>query len=202
MSDINPELDQNDEGQSQAKKADDVNARLLEESKRNKAKANEYKSQLAELEEFKRQKLEEEGNYKTLLQQANDKLKAKEEESRALRRTTLQGNIVSTISRFASDVVDLDDLLNQPKFKSIIEEGLDEESLSLTDEAAQKYIKIVLDAKPHLRKSVIAPATHKNGKPVYVEKETKEKSWQDMNEKERADYKIKLMLEKTNPKTA
>lgn len=202
MSELNPELDSTDEGQSQTKKTDDVNVRLLEESKRNKAKANEYKTQLAELEEFKRLKLEEEGNFKTLLQQANDKLKAKDEESKALRQKTLKGNIVSTITRFANDVVDLEDLLNQPKFKSIIEEGLDEESLSLTDEAAEKYVKSVLEAKPHLRKPGAAITTHKNGKPVFIEKETKVKSWAEMNAQEREAEKIRLMIEKTSPSKA
>ena len=202
MSEENLELGSNDEGQSQTKKTDDVNVRLLEESKRNKAKANEYKTQLAELEEFKRLKLEEEGNFKTLLQQANDKLKAKDEESKALRQKTLKGNIVSTITRFANDVVDLEDLLNQPKFKSIIEEGLDEESLSLTDEAAEKYVKSVLEAKPHLRKPGAAITTHKNGKPVFIEKEAKVKSWAEMNAQEREAEKIRLMIEKTSPSKA
>lgn len=201
MSEQNPELDLKDEGQSQQKKSDDVNARLLEESKRNKAKAGEYKAQLAELEEFKRLKLEEEGNFKTLLQQANEKLKAKDEESKVLRQKTLKGNIVSTITRFANDVVDLEDLMNQPKFKSIIEEGLDEENLGLTDEAAEKYVKAVLDAKPHLRKASNAVVLQKNGKPVYVEKDVKEKSYGEMSPKEKADLRAKLMNEQINPKS-
>lgn len=188
MSEQNPELDSNDEGQPQTKKTDDVNLRLLEESKRNKAKANEYKSQLAELEEFKRQKLEEEGNYKTLLEQANKKLKDKDEESKSLRQKTLKSNIVSTITRFANDVVDLEDLLNQPKFKSIIEEGLDEESLGLTDEAADKYVKAVLDAKPHLRKTPPVTPTRQNGKPAYVSKEVKEKDTASMTSEELQNY--------------
>lgn len=199
MSEQNPELDPNDEGQSQTKKTDDVNARLLEESKRNKAKAKELSTQLAELEEFKRLKLEEEGNFKTLLQQANEKLKAKDEESKALKQKTLKGNIVSTISRFASDVVDLDDLLNQPKFKSIIEEGLDEDSLGLTEEAAQKYVKTLRESKPHLFKTTQSIQTHKNGKPTYIEKDAKEKSWNELSSREKEDLKIKLMLEKSNP---
>lgn len=202
MSELNPELDSNDEGQSQTKKTDDVNARLLEESKRNKARANEYKSQLAELEEFKRLKLEEEGNFKVLLQQANEKLKTKDEEFKVLKQKTLKGNIVSTISRFANDVVDLEDLLNQSKFKSIIEEGLDEDSLSLKDEAAEKYVKAVLEAKPHLRKSIPGVQTHKGGKPAYIEKDAKEKTYGEMSAREKEEYKIKLMLEKSTPSKA
>ena len=202
MSEQNSELDSNDEGQPQTKKTDDVNLRLLEESKRNKAKANEYKSQLAELEEFKRQKLEEEGNYKTLLEQANKKLKDKDEESKSLRQKTLKSNIVSTITRFANDVVDLEDLLNQPKFKSIIEEGLDEDSLTLKEEFAEKYVKSVLEAKPHLRKTPAQTPTRQGGKPAYIEKEAKEKAYSEMNEKEKADFKLKLMLEKSNPKSS
>jgi hypothetical protein len=170
MSEVNPELDSIDEGQSQ-QKADDVNTRLLEESKKNKAKLQAANAKLAELEGFRSQKLEEEGQYKKLLEQANEKLKLKDEESKSLKQKTLKGNIVSTISRFANDVVDLDDLLNQPKFKSIIEDGLDEDSLSLTDEAAQAYVKAVLEAKPHLKKPSSAIQTHKGGKPNYVPKE-------------------------------
>lgn len=198
MSEENLELGSNDEGQSQTK-PEDVNARLLEESKRNKAKLQAANAMLKELESFKTQKLEEDGNYKKLLDQANEKLKLKDEESRTLKQKTLKGNITSTIARFANDVVDLEDLLNQPKFKSIIEDGLDEESLSLTDEAAQAYVKAVLEAKPHLKRPGTVVATQKNGKPVFVEKEVKEKTWAEMSARERESEKIRLMLERSTP---
>lgn len=197
MSEQTAEVPVNDEGQNST--TEDVNARLLRESQENKRKAQELKKQLADLENFKRQKLEEEGNYKSLLEQTQAELKREREEKQTLRQQTLKGNIVSTISRFASDVVDLDDLLNQPKFKSIIEEGIDEDNLSLLPDAAEKYVKAVLEAKPHLKKQSTPIGTHKGGKPAFVERDVKEKSFNEMSAKERADLKIKLMLEKNNP---
>jgi hypothetical protein len=170
MSEQVAEVQTNDEGQNSVR-TDDVNARLLKESQDNKRKAKELAVQLAELENFKKAKLEEEGNYKSLLEQANAKLKAHEEESKSLKQKTLKGNIVSQISRYATDAVDLEDLMNQPKFKSIIEEGIDEDSLSLSQEAAEKYVKAVYEAKPHLRKQSAPVGTHKGGKPSYTAKE-------------------------------
>jgi len=172
MSEVNPELDSNDEGQSQ-QKADDVNSRLLEESKKNKAKLQAANVKLAELESFRTQKLEEEGQYKKLLEQANEKLKLKDDESKSLKQKTLKANIVSTISKLAGDVYDLDDVMNQPKFKHHLEEGIDEESLTVSAEKAQAYLDAVFSAKPHLKKPVTSVQTHKGGKPNYIPKETK-----------------------------
>lgn len=183
MSEQMPEVANQDEGQAQTK-TDDVNQRLLRESQENKRKAQALAAQLTELENFRKQKLEEEGNFKTLLEQANEKLKQKEEETRSLKQKTLKGNIVSTISRYANEVVDLDDLLNQPKFKSIIEEGIDEENLSLSGDAAERYVKAVLEAKPHLKKQSTPIGTHKGGKPSYTTKEAPKKDLSSMTSDE------------------
>jgi hypothetical protein len=198
MSEQTAEVPNQDEGQTQAK-PDDVNQRLLRESQEYKNKLKEERAKNAELEHFRKLKLEEEGNFKSLLESEKARADRLESEAKDLRQKTLKGNIVSTISRFASDAVDLDDLLNQPKFKSIIEEGIDEDSLSLSEEKAQEYIKKVYEAKPHLRKQSTPITTHKGGKPGFVEKEAKEKTYSEMTPKERAELKIKLMMEKNNP---
>lgn len=166
-----------------------VNERLLAESKANKQRNKELQARLDAIE---KSKLEEEGKYKELL----DKEKKEKEELQssisASNQKVLKANIRATIAKFATDVVDMDDLMNQPKFKKIIEEGLDGDELTLSDEAAQKYVKAVYEAKPHLKKVVATPGTHKGGKPTYNGKD-QEKDYKDMSAAEKAKYRRALL---------
>lgn len=163
MSVENSEVDDKSK-ETPAPKGSEVNDRLLAESKANKKRAQEL---AAELDAIKNKQLEEQGNYKDLL----EKEKKEKEELRnnlvSSSQKTLKANIQATVAKFATDVVDLEDLMNQPKFKKILEEGIDGEELTLSEDAAEKYVKAVLEAKPHLRKTVVIPGTHKGGKPNY-----------------------------------
>jgi len=71
----------------------------------------------------------------------------------ATRKTTLKAQIKAQVARFAPDAVDLDDLLNQPKFSHLLEGGVDEESLSLSEDAAKAYVAEVYKAKPWMKKA-------------------------------------------------
>lgn len=206
MSEENLELGSNDEGQSQQESEVERKDRLLEESKRNKerfqaanAQLKSVTAQLKELEAFKNSKLTEEGNYKVLLEKANEKLKKIEEDSAELRRKTLRSNILSTLSRLAPDAHDVEILMTQKKHKHLLDAGLDEDTLSLRDEDGLNFLNAVFQEKPFLRKTNPTIFTHKGGKPAYVEKEVKEKTYAEMNAQEKEEFKIKLMLEKSTP---
>lgn len=132
------------------KALESTNARLLEESKQTKQKYQETKSKF---EMTEREKLEKEGNYQALLEAERNRLAEIEAESRAMKQKVLKSNIQSTIAKYAGEVHDLEDLLNQSKFSHILKDGIDDNSLTLSEEKAKEYVHEVLKAKPYMRKS-------------------------------------------------
>jgi hypothetical protein len=127
-----------------------TNKRLLEESKGYKKQATDYKSKL---ELFEKKKVEESGDISAKLEL---ELKEKEKllsENKTLRAKTLKNNIRAAISNVAKDVYDMDDFLNQPKFVSILEDGIDGENLTVSEEAAKTYANAVLKEKPWMKRN-------------------------------------------------
>lgn len=129
-------------------------ARILKESQEWKAKA---KGTASSTEERERERLEREKDYDGLLKAERNKAKALANENSQLRKSTLSSNIRATISKLAPDAVDLDDLLNQPKFSHLLKGGIDEDNLTLDEDAAKAYVSEVFKAKPHLRKATTSP---------------------------------------------
>jgi hypothetical protein len=126
-----------------------TNARLLEESKSTKHKYQETKSKY---EQAEREKLEKEGNYQALLEAERARIAEIEGEAKSMKQKVLKSNMQSTIAKFANEVYDLEDLLNQPKFSHILKDGIDDTSLTLSEEKAKEYVHEVLKAKPYMRK--------------------------------------------------
>ncbi len=132
------------------------NERLLQESKNWKQK---YQSIGSEAEERERLEAEKAKDFKK--QAEIERKRAADLQAKLKQRdeSVLQANIKAAVAKAAPDAVDLDDLLNQPKFSHILKSGVDEESLSLSDETAKLYVAEVFKAKPHLKKASKSAAT-------------------------------------------
>ena len=157
-----------------------TNARLLDESKKTKSK---YQETLSKYESAEKEKLEKEGNFQVLLEKEMAKNNSLMEEMVGMKKKVLSSNIRSTVSKFASDVYDLEDLLNQPKFSSILSDGIDENSLTVSEDKAKEYVAEVLKAKPYMKKTANVPSTV-DTKPSFVTGEGKTKSIDEMDSSE------------------
>lgn len=131
-----------------------TNARLLDESKKYKSKSKES---MTELERIQQEILEKEGDAQKLLEAERKKAAQLAEDNKKIKAKTMKANMMATLSRYATDVYDLDDLVNQPKYFEILQKGLNEDTLELEEEAAKTYIKTVLEAKPWLKKATQVP---------------------------------------------
>jgi hypothetical protein len=135
-----------------------TNKRLLEESKGHKREASDYKSKL---EQFEKSKLDQSGDEKAQLEFERKQRERFEKENKALKNKTLEQNVRMTVAKFAKDVHNLEDLLNQPKFKKILTDGIDPENLTLDEEAAKDFVNKVLDEKPYLKRNLHQPGVDK-----------------------------------------
>lgn len=123
--------------------------RVLEESKSNKSKAQEYRSKL---EEAEKKKIDESGDVTKQLEYERKARADKEGEVKELKNSILTQKVRETVGKYAKDVHDLDDFLNQPNFSHILKGGIDKEKLSVDENAAKDYVNKVLEAKPWLKK--------------------------------------------------
>jgi len=140
-----------------------TNKRLLDESK----KWKERYQQTAEVIESKETEIiskEKDINKRLEMEQKAREKAAKE--AAELKYQLLQQNIQNTVSKYAKDVNDIEDLLNQPRYAEILKRGIDKESLSLDEEVAKEYVETVLKSKPYLRKAPDA-TTVMTSKPSY-----------------------------------
>lgn len=149
------------------------NKRLVEESKTNKTRAQEAEKKL---EDAEKEKVEKSGNLEAKLEFEKKERERIAAENKKLKTTTLKNNVKSAVSKFANDVHDMDDFLNQPAFKDIIDKGIDPDTLTLSEDAAKTYVNKVREAKPFLFKNLKQEAvdTKKpNGTQVNGDKEVK-----------------------------
>lgn len=130
------------------------NERLLKESKDYKEK---YKSTATEVSKKEEQIALEKGDLQKLLEMERKKREEAAQENKAMREKILNQEIIRTVGKFATDVVDLEDLLNQPKFEHILKEGIDSENLVVKEEKAKAYVEEVIKAKPYLKKTASQP---------------------------------------------
>ncbi len=116
-----------------------TNARLLKESQEYKAK---YKQALSEKEELESKKLVESGD-----------IQAQLDAERKKAAQAMADAVTEKIARYAGEVYSVDDLTNQPELKSFLKEGLDEDNLDFSDDAAKRFIEAVKKSKPYLWRS-------------------------------------------------
>jgi hypothetical protein len=118
--------------------------RILNESKEYKAK---YKEAADRLANFEKQKLEQEGNLKALLDsERNAKLEIENKLS-GLKKKLLVGELRNTFAKHAKDACDLDDLITNPIVKGIVEYDVD--SLDIDEESVKKAVGVLREKKPH-----------------------------------------------------
>lgn len=130
------------------------NERLLKESKDYKEK---YKSTSSEVSKKEEEIALQKGDLQKLLDMERKKVGDVQNENKTMREKILTQEIVRTVGKFAADVVDLEDLLNQPKFEHILKEGIDADNLVVNEEKAKAYVDEVIKAKPYLRKQASQP---------------------------------------------
>lgn len=140
-----------DELRSQLARLEQTNQRLLKESQDHKARAQRV---IEEKEQFEQERLKKEGDlegYAKRIAEENAKLK---NELTGIRSKVLKANIKTKVSKYAGEVHDLEDLLNQTQFKDILQRGINQEDLDIDEAAAKDYVNEVLKHKPWLRKPV------------------------------------------------
>lgn len=136
------------------------NSRLLNESQENKKKANEYKAQI---EEHAKKSID--GDTAKQLEYERQKRTEFENEIKTLKTEKLKSSVRSAVSKFAKDVHDIDDLMNQPQFSHILASGIDQEKGTVDENSAKDFVNKVLEAKPWLKKN-IQQASADTSKPV------------------------------------
>jgi uncharacterized protein YdiU (UPF0061 family) len=157
-----------------------TNARLLEESQKTKTK---YQEALNRYESVEKERLEKEGNFQVLLEKEKEKNNDILSQMTDLKMKVVHSNIRSTFSKYTSEVHDMEDLLNQPKFSHILKDAIDDTSLSINEDKAKEYLTEVLKAKPHLKKSSHIPTTI-DTKPNFQSGDGKSKSVDEMTTQE------------------
>ena len=163
-----------------------TNDRLLEESKKHKEK---YQQVAAEFEKINEETVGKEKDINKILEAERKKAERIANENKKLKAETLNSRIRSSISKFADDVIDLDDLLNQPKFGDILKKGIDVDELSVDDDVMKEYVETVLKAKPHLRKQPEA-TTMLTKKPGFSASNNKSLDQMTTKEMEELAYKL------------
>jgi hypothetical protein len=127
-----------------------TNARLLKESQEYKAK---YKQALSEKEELESKKLVESGDIQAQLDAERKKAAQAMAELAKTKKKVIGHAVTEKIARYAGEVYSVDDLTNQPELKSFLKEGLDEDNLDFSDDAAKRFIEAVKKSKPYLWRS-------------------------------------------------
>lgn len=160
--------------------ASEVNARLLAESKKHKALAQEMKSRLAKFEAAEKAALEQQAQFKTLYEQE----KAEREK---LLKTVVSERIRSTVAEQATKAgcVSVDDLLKLGNRELL---QYDESTLEVL--GADQFVEDAKKSKPYLFQSaktqVINPATPGQGMARSTVKPLKELSKEEIMSQLRA----------------
>jgi hypothetical protein len=126
------------------------NERLLAESKDYKQK---YQAIKGEIDNREQSTALEKGDYQKMVELERKKSSELAAQLERMKEVTLKQAIRGTVAKFAQDVHDVDDLLNQPKFTHILKEGIDLENLSVNEDKAKEYVNAVLSEKSWLKKS-------------------------------------------------
>lgn len=142
------------EMREQIQKLTSTNERLLNESKSEKQKRRELETST---EAKEREAAERAGNFEKLYRDAQKEVATLKKQLTDGRKSTIKDRIRNAVAKHATDTVDLDDLMNQPKFSAMLESGFDEETMTLPEEIAKEYVAKVYEAKPWMRKSTDTP---------------------------------------------
>jgi hypothetical protein len=131
------------------KQFESTNSRLLDENKKFKERAKRSES---EYEKVIEEVTGKEKDVNKVIEAERKRIEKLADENKKLRSETLNSKIRSALSRYAGDVNDLDDLLNQPKYADILKRGIDIDELTVDEEVVKEYCETVFKAKPYLKK--------------------------------------------------
>lgn len=151
------------------KQLQSTNNRLLDENKKYKERAKRVESEYEKVVEETTGKEKDVNKIIEAERKKADKIAA---ENKRLKTETLNSRIRAVVGKYASDVNDLDDLLNQPKYGEILKRGIDVEELSVDEDAAKEFVETVLKEKPYLRKQPEA-TTMMTRKPSFSQEKSK-----------------------------
>lgn len=163
-----------------------TNNRLLDENKKIKSK---YRETSSAYENAEREKLEKEGNWQAVVESERKRVERLEQENKEFKGKMIRTNLNLAVSKYSSEVHDLEDLLNQPKFSHILTSAIDAENMSIDDGKVKEYVNEVLKAKPYMKKLNEIPSTVTTRPGVQV---VADKSTDEMTSKELEDYIKKL----------
>jgi hypothetical protein len=140
------------------------NKRLLDESKGFKEK---YKMSEAEKAKHEEKIALEKGDLQKLLELSRADTAKFKSENETLREKALNQEIVRTVSQYATDALNIEDVMNQPAYLAILKEAADRDNLTVNPEKAKTFVEEVRKAKPYLFKSSSQPVvvTKKPGSP-------------------------------------
>ena len=138
-----------------------TNDRLLSESKSNKTKRTEVEQLQSQIDSFKNIELEAKGNWQELLAHELGKNKDLELKIENQNNMILKGNIVNAVSKSAKDAWDVNDLLAQSEFTSMIE--VNEDTLQPVQESVDSFVNSLKEKKKYLFKGgKVAPMADAN----------------------------------------
>jgi len=135
---------------AEIEKLKSTNERLLAESKNYKTRKSEVEEMAKKLEQYEQQKLEETGNYQEMLKREQEKRRELEQNLRAKDEKILKSNVFNYVSNYAKDAHDINDLLAQREYASMIE--IDDDSLEPVAESVQKFVDSLRNDKKYLFK--------------------------------------------------
>lgn len=160
-----------------------TNERLLQESKSYKTRKSEVEEIKAQLEAYKQKELEQKGNYQEMLEMERQKRAELERSLKERDNKLLKSNIFNAVANYAKDAHDVNDLLAQRDYASMIE--VDEDSLEPIGESIHKFVDTLKSEKKYLFKGnkIASMADDKPAvnKPV-------NKSIAQMNENEKKEF--------------
>ena len=169
-----------------------TNDRLLMESKQNKTKRTELDELRGQLEAYQKKEMEQKGNYQEMLNLEIEKRQKLESELRERDGKLLKSNIFNAVANYAKDAHDVNDLLAQKDYASMIE--INEDSLEPVSESIYKFVDSLKENKAYLFKG-------KTPKPMGHEKagsgisKPAEKSLANMSKEER-NQKMRELIAK------
>jgi len=167
-----------------------TNDRLLSESKQNKTKRSEVDELRMQLESYQKKEMEQKGNYQEMLNLEIEKRQKLEGELRERDTKLMKSNIFNAVANYAKDAHDVNDLLAQKDYASMIE--INEDTLEPISESIHKFVDSLKENKTYLFKG-------KTPKPMAHEKagqgitKAGEKSLSQMSAEERKNKMRELI---------
>jgi hypothetical protein len=166
--------------------ADVVNKRILEESIRNKKKAQELQAKLDEVDKAQAEKA---GNIQKLLELERKEKEKLQAELFNTKKQNVDVNLRAVFMEYGDRFANLDDMLNQPKHRDILKLAVNEETGEIDKKIVERYIDEVLTDKPHQRKQVTNPGAMTKKPGIITGKSISSMSRDELKEYMRQKYK-------------